>query len=69
MKNQVGRPDLGSRGKSLCLYFLCFFLSLLFIFCFSDSFIANSCTGLKPTLPNQNNQQTLHLTESLKSKP
>ena len=32
MKNQVGCPDLGSRGKSLCLSILCFMLSLLFIF-------------------------------------
>ena len=31
MKNQAGRPDLGSRGKSLCLSVLCFMLSLLFI--------------------------------------
>ena len=34
MKNQVGSPDLGSRGKSLCLSVLCFMLSLLFIFCY-----------------------------------
>ena len=34
MKNQAGRPDLGSRGKSLCLSVLCFMLLLLFIFCY-----------------------------------
>ena len=34
MKNQAGRPDLGSRGKSLCISVLCFMLSLLFILCF-----------------------------------
>ena len=34
MKNQVGRPDLGSRGKSLCLSILCFMLSRFFIFCY-----------------------------------
>ena len=34
MKNQDGRPDLGSRGKYLCIFVLCFMLSLLFIFCF-----------------------------------
>ena len=49
MKNQVGRPDLGSRGKSLCLFILCFMLSLLFIFYFQDSSTAIFCTGLKPT--------------------
>ena len=38
MKNQAGRPDLGSKEKSLCLSVLCFMLSLLFIF----------CIGLKP---------------------
>ena len=32
MENQVGRPDLGSKGKSLCLSILCLMLSLLFIF-------------------------------------
>ena len=32
MKNQVGSPDLGSRGKSLWIFVLCFMLSLLFIF-------------------------------------
>jgi len=34
MKNQAARLDLGSRGKSLCLYVLYFMLSLLFIFYF-----------------------------------
>jgi hypothetical protein len=34
MKYQAGRPDLGSRGKSLCLSVLWFMLSLLFIFCY-----------------------------------
>ena len=48
IKNQVGRPDLGSRGKSLCLSVLCFMLLLLFIFCFKDSFVDNFYTGLKP---------------------
>ena len=33
MKNQAGHPDLGSKGKSLCLCDLSFMLSLLFIFC------------------------------------
>ena len=33
MKNQFGSPDLGSRGKYLCISILCFKLSLLFIFC------------------------------------
>ena len=49
MKNQAGRLDLGSRGKSLCISVLCFMLSLLFIFCFKYSFVDNFCTGLKPT--------------------
>ena len=49
MKNQAGRPDLGSREKSLCLSVLCFMLSLLFIFCFKDSFVDNFYIGLKPT--------------------
>ena len=49
MKNQVGRPDLGSRGKYLCLSVLCFMLSLFFFFCFKDLFIDNLCTGLKLT--------------------
>ena len=49
MKNQAGPPDLGSRGKSLCLFVLCCMLLLLFIFCFKDSFVDNFCTGLKPT--------------------
>ena len=34
MKNQAGHPDLGSRGKSLCLSVLCLMLLLLFIFCY-----------------------------------
>ena len=36
MKNQAGRPDLGSRGKSPCLSVLCFMLLLLFIFCYKN---------------------------------
>jgi len=35
MKYQAGRPDLGSRGKSLCLSVLWFMLLLLFIFCYN----------------------------------
>ena len=50
MKIKVGHPDLGSRGKYLCLFVLYFMLSLLFIFCFKDSFVDNFCTGLKPTI-------------------
>ena len=46
MKNQASRPDLESRGKYLCLSVLCCMLSLLFIFCFKDSFIDNLCIGL-----------------------
>ena len=49
MKNKVGSPDLGSRGKYLCIYVLCFMLSLLFIFCFKSWFVDILCTGLKPT--------------------
>ena len=30
----VGRPNLGSRGESLCIFVLCFLLSPLFIFCY-----------------------------------
>ena len=45
MKNQAGRPDLGSRGKSMCLSILCFMLLLLFIFCFKYSFVDNFCIG------------------------
>ena len=48
MKNQVGCPDLGSRGKSLCLSVLCFMISLLFIFCYNIR-VDNLCSGLKPT--------------------
>ena len=49
MKNQAGCPDLGSRGKSLCISVLCFILLLLFIFCSKDLFVDSFCTGLKPT--------------------
>ena len=40
MKNQAGRPELGSRGKSMCV----------FVLCFKDSFADNLCLGLKPTM-------------------
>ena len=33
MKNQAGSPNFGIQGKSLCIFFLCFMLSPLFIFC------------------------------------
>ena len=49
MKTQAGSPDLGSRGKSLFIFVLCFILSLFFIFYFQDSFVDNFCTGLKTT--------------------
>ena len=46
MKIQAVRPDLGSRGKYLCLSVLCFMLSLLFIF---YSCVDNFYSWLKPT--------------------
>ena len=48
MKNQTGSPNLGSRGKSLCISVLFFMLLLLFILCFKSSFVDNLCTRLKP---------------------
>ena len=49
MKNQVGSPDLGSRGKIyVYISFMFYDLTIVFFF-FKNSFADNFCIGLKPT--------------------